>query len=50
MVGASHDTQEEPDHLKVKCRYWQTTHKFGIRLPKTTEEALQIDKITGTDF
>ena len=35
---------------KVKSRYWQTTHKFGIRLPKTTDEALQIDKITGTDF
>ena len=35
---------------KVKSRYWQTTHKFGIRLPKTTEEALQIDKITGTDL
>ena len=35
---------------KVKSRYWKTTHKFGIRLPKTTEEALQIDKITGTDF
>ena len=25
---------------KVKSRYWQTMHKFGIRLPKTTEEAL----------
>ena len=35
---------------KVKSRYWQTTHKFGIRLPKTTDKALQIDKITGNDF
>ena len=35
---------------KFKSRYWQTTHKFGIRLPTTNEEALQIDKITGTDF
>ena len=35
---------------KVKSRYWKTTHKFGIRLPKTTKEALQIEKITGTDF
>ena len=33
-----------------KCLYWQTTHKFGIRLPKTTNKALQIDKIVGTDF
>ena len=36
--------------MKVKSRYWQTTHKFGIRFPNTTDKALQIDKITGTDF
>ena len=35
---------------KDKSLYWQTMHKFGIRLPMTTEEALQIDKIMGTDF
>ena len=35
---------------KVKSRYWKTTHKFGIRLTKTNEEALQIEKITRTDF
>ena len=35
---------------KVKSRYWRTTHKFGIRLPKTVEEALRIDKETGTTF
>jgi hypothetical protein len=34
---------------KVK-RYWRTTHKFGIRVPKTVEEALPINKETGTDF
>jgi hypothetical protein len=35
---------------KVKSRYWRTTHKFGIRLPKTVQEALDIDRTTGTDF
>jgi len=35
---------------KVKSRYWRTTHKFGIRLPKTVEEAYEIDRQTGTDF
>ena len=35
---------------KVKSRYWSTMHKFGIQLPKTVDEALQIDKDTGTDF
>jgi hypothetical protein len=34
---------------KVK-RYWQATHNFGIRVPKTVEEALAIDGETGTDF
>ena len=35
---------------KIKSKYWRTTHKFGIWLPKTVAEALQIDKETGTDF
>lgn len=36
---------------KVKSsKYWRTTHKFGIRLPKDTREVLQIDKETGTNF
>jgi hypothetical protein len=35
---------------KVKRRYWSLTHKFGIQVPKTVDEALQIDKLTGTTF
>ena len=35
---------------KVKSQYWKTIHKFGIGLPKTTDKALQIDKIMGTDL
>jgi Reverse transcriptase (RNA-dependent DNA polymerase) len=35
---------------KVKSRYWKTTHKFGIRVPKSVQEALAIDEETGTDF
>jgi hypothetical protein len=35
---------------KVK-RYWRTTHKFSLRVPKTVEEALAIDEeTTRTDF
>jgi hypothetical protein len=34
---------------KVK-QYWRTTHKFGIRIQKTVEEALGNDEETGTDF
>ena len=35
---------------KVKSRYWKTTHKFRICLPKSVEEALEIDHVTNTDF
>ena len=35
---------------KVKSRYWSRTHKFGIELPKSVAEALEIDRRTGTDF
>ena len=35
---------------KVKSRYWKTSHKFGVRLPHSVQEALQIDRETGTDF
>jgi hypothetical protein len=35
---------------KVKNRYWKTSHKYGVKLPHSVQEALQIDKETGTDF
>ena len=35
---------------KVKSRYWEKSHKFGVRLPKTVEEALEIDRINGNDL
>jgi hypothetical protein len=35
---------------KVKSRYWKRTHKYGIRLPKSVDDALRIDKETATTF
>jgi hypothetical protein len=35
---------------KGKSRYWKTTHKFGIEVPKDVTQALTIDSKTGTDF
>lgn len=32
---------------KVKTKYWQRTHKYGIRVPKSVEEARKIDKQNG---
>ena len=30
---------------KVKSKYWVRTHKYGIRVPKTVHEAIEIDSI-----
>ena len=35
---------------KVKSRYWKRTHKYGIELPHSVKEALEIDRKTGTTF
>ena len=32
---------------KVKAKYWRKTHKFGIRFPKSVNEALSIYKENG---
>ena len=32
---------------KVKSLYWQTTHRYGIKLPKTIAEAKILDKKNG---
>lgn len=35
---------------KTKSKYWKTTHKYGIRIPKTLEEAIQIDTLNGNRY
>jgi hypothetical protein len=35
---------------KVKTRYWQRTHKYGICLPKSVAEALELDKENGNNL
>ena len=32
---------------KLKSKYWQRTHKFGIRIPKSVEQAVTVDKENG---
>ena len=34
---------------KVKSRYWERSHKYGILLPKSVEEAMRLDRKSGTD-
>jgi hypothetical protein len=62
QYAESHSLSEEPafiwwakDALKrsrqiirrVKSKYWQRSHKYGIRLPKSVQEALQLDQENG---
>ena len=37
------------DHIisKIKTKYWQKTHKYGIRIPKRVTEAYAIDRENG---
>ena len=35
---------------KTKSKYWRTTHKYGVRLPKNVDEALTIIRETKTNF
>ena len=35
---------------KVKSKYWSVSHKYGLELPKSVAQALEIDRRTGTDF
>ena len=35
---------------KVKSKYWQRTHKYGLHVPKTIHEAKEIDKENGNSL
>lgn len=35
---------------KGKTKYWHRTQKYGIELPKSVSEALEIDRRTGTSY
>ena len=34
-------------YLKSKVKYWTCTHKYGVRIPKSVKEAIEIDKPNG---
>ena len=35
---------------KVKSKYWRMTHKFGIQIPKSVDEAYCFDADSRTTF
>jgi hypothetical protein len=36
--------------VKVISRSWKTTHKFGVRMPKSVMEAFKLDEQNGNDL
>jgi hypothetical protein len=48
MVDKHCNAKEGAHYFEMQKKYWRTEYKFGVRIPKTVEEALQIDKATGT--
>lgn len=46
------DTLKRRDRIikAVKTRYLKRTHKYGIQLPKSVEEAYELDRLSGTDY
>ncbi len=49
LRGSQH-CPEPANIAKIKTKYWRTTHKFGIEIPKSVEHALQIDYEMGTNY
>jgi hypothetical protein len=45
LPGGYHTLRKRTSIIsKVKSKYWLRTHKYGIRIPKTVEEALLLDQ------
>ena len=41
--------RKEKENSKVKSKYWRSTHKFGIEIPKYMAVAYRIDRESGTN-
>ena len=47
MVGTTCHKKEGSNYINSKSAYWLTTHTYGIKMPKTVQEALNLDKENG---
>ena len=39
--------KREQIHTKIKTKYWDQSSKYGIKLPKSVEDAQQLDHANG---
>ena len=44
-----HDVFKKQDIVisKANTKYWKNTHKYRVRIPKTSAESLELDRHTG---
>ena len=47
LVGKACPEKAHSTLSKVKSKYWETTHIYGIRIPKSVQEPIAIDKENG---
>lgn len=47
VTGVLKGRQHIISKVKVRSKYWRTSHKLGIRLPHSVQEALRLDKENG---
>ena len=50
MVGEIHIKKKNRIISKIKSKYWQRTHKYGIRIPKSVKEAIKLDNENGNNL
>ena len=44
MVGTTCHEKEGSSYIQSEIAYWLTIHKYGIKMPKTVEDALNLIK------
>jgi hypothetical protein len=50
LVGAINDKGKKSNHREIKSKYWQSTHTYDIRVPKTIDEALTIGAENNNEY
>ena len=49
MLGASH-SKKDRIIKKIKTKYWEHSHKYGVKMPKSIQEAVQLDEQNGNNL
>ena len=50
LVGSLYAKETQPDSCQSQSKYWIRTHKFGVRIPKSVQEAKELDHQNGNSM